>query len=177
MYKGKRMCFGEEFERGILRYSGYYYKNQRHGIGKLYDQKGELVYEGNWLFGRNDFSNLVPSDGMKDHSIHHLMEECNIENEYSCALEELNVTDFVALRSIQIGDRCFQGVNRFEVSTCVKLEQLRIGHHNFQIAESDESKGYCLIHDCAHLREIAIGSHSFRNSHGALELKSKEWYD
>ena len=51
MIGNKKECFGIDFypDLGQIEYIGCYWNNERHGFGMLYDRKGELVYEGDWL--------------------------------------------------------------------------------------------------------------------------------
>lgn len=178
MYEGMKVCFGEEFQDAMVHYSGYYYKNQRHGYGKLYDQKGKLVYEGNWAFGRNGDFIPVLSNGGDEYPIHNLVERITIENEYNCDLEELKVVDYPALKSFRIGNECFEGVDHFEISNCEELETVSIGRCCFLFKLNKEKlKGCFLIHDCGHLKEVTIGDYSFVVYRKCFELRSMVlWY-
>ena len=55
MYKdGERNGTGKEFffnNKGILKFEGIYLNGKRHGYGKEYNYKGELIYEGKYKNG------------------------------------------------------------------------------------------------------------------------------
>ena len=44
---------------GNVEYCGCYWNDQRHGFGMLFDRKGELVYQGGFVFGRNVYETIV----------------------------------------------------------------------------------------------------------------------
>ena len=69
VYEGKYFCYGEEFycDTNTIKYRGNYINGLRHGYGCCYDKEGNLVYEGYWLFGRNEnFVSRIPDDGVND---------------------------------------------------------------------------------------------------------------
>lgn len=56
MFEEKKECYGEEYYEGngIVEYRGTFMNGLRHGWGSLYNIRGELLYEGNWVFGNNE---------------------------------------------------------------------------------------------------------------------------
>lgn len=178
IYENEKVCFGEEYQNSKIEYSGYYYKNQRHGYGKLYNLCGELIYEGNWCFGGNDkVSSLVVVNNnrstvlpeLDDKYILHTIEKLIIENGFYFEFIELRVVDYPFLKLITVGDKCFEGVEYFEVGNCKKLEKLSIGKNSF--LESDRNSK-CIIHDCTCLKEITVDVFSFERYGELFELQS-----
>lgn len=61
MYGPMKMCFGVEFypDLGKVEYCGCFYGITRHGFGRLYDRQGELIYEGEWIRGKNNYETSI----------------------------------------------------------------------------------------------------------------------
>jgi antitoxin component YwqK of YwqJK toxin-antitoxin module len=51
---GKRDGKGKEFYEffGYIKYEGEFKNDERHGFGKEYDKQGNLLYEGEYSFGK-----------------------------------------------------------------------------------------------------------------------------
>ena len=84
MINDKKECFGIDFFSGLnqIEYIGCYYNNERHGFGKLYDRKGELMYEGDWMFGSNDYDknqNVILKNIDNDRIVHRFIHELVID--------------------------------------------------------------------------------------------------
>ena len=51
IYKGMKVCYGccHHADIEAIEYVGGFYMNKKHGYGKLYDKKRELLCDGNWF--------------------------------------------------------------------------------------------------------------------------------
>ena len=135
MYRGvmiddKKECFGIEFyaDLGQIEYIGCYCNNQRHGFGMLYDRKGELIYEGDWLCGSNDYEkNMILKDVGNDRIVHSLIHELVIDegcgNDYK---DDLLLCGFDNLERLVVKKNSFQNVNCFKVSANCVLNSIEI---------------------------------------------------
>ena len=59
---GKRCGFGQEFQGGKLIFKGQYKDDVRNGYGTLYDTNGEVVFEGEWVDGKEGDSTIEEDD-------------------------------------------------------------------------------------------------------------------
>ena len=71
MFQGKKVCYGEEYypESNTIEYCGNFVNGLRHGWGCTYDKEGNLLYEGYWVFGRNDNFDLIIDNNCEDDSV------------------------------------------------------------------------------------------------------------
>ena len=98
---------------------------------------------------------------------------------------ELNLNRFVNLKSIEIGNNCFESVQTFEIEGLNRLKRLKIGNNSFtQFKLNDfendwngsiskcrnESKSFHIL-NCESLKVIEIGCHSFCDFGGKFELR------
>ena len=121
MYSETKMCFGVEFypDLGKVEYCGCYFGDARHGFGRLYDCQGELIYEGNWIYGLTNYDTSIVLNDIDDEvNVHNLIHELVIDegcgNDYDddlelsgyCYLERLEVrtNSFKNLKSLRISD-------------------------------------------------------------------------
>ena len=99
---------------------------------------------------------------------------------------ELNLNRFLNLESIEIGDDCFESIQRFEIDGLNRLQRLKIGDNSFtQVKLNDfdndwdgsidncrnESKSFHIL-NCESLKVIEIGCHSFCDFGGEFELRN-----
>ena len=83
--------------------------------------------------------------------------------------ENMNVLDFSSfgfnqLRSITIGNGCFQNVREFVLDGLEQLESVKIGERCFRISyEEERDDGVCRISNCPNLRQLEIGNESFKD--------------
>ena len=86
-----------------------------------------------------------------------------------------NFSRFTSLRELIIGDRCFSAVNEFKIDGLNHLKSLKIGINSFtkkkDSCENDESRSFSIL-NCAELKTIEIGHHSFSDYGGEFELKN-----
>ena len=90
-------------------------------------------------------------------------------------LNELNLNRFAWLRSIEIGNDCFESVQTFKIDGLNRLKSLKIGKNSFTQKKNgngnDESKSFHLL-NCGSLESIEIGEYSFSDFAGDFELKN-----
>ena len=130
MIGNKRECFGIDFYPDLcqIEYIGCYWNNQRHGFGILYDRKGELVYEGDWLFGSNDYAkSVIIKENDNERMIHSLIHELVIDegcgNDYN---GYLFLYGFNHLERIVVKKESFQNVNSLVISDNPVLKSIEI---------------------------------------------------
>ena len=100
-------------------------------------------------------------------------------------VDELDLSKFGWLRSIEIGDDCFGNVKTFRIDGMNQLKSLRIGKNcftkvkqeewdaNYEAAEAranDLAKSFYIV-NCESLEWIVIGQSSFADFGGEFELK------
>ena len=93
---------------------------------------------------------------------------------------------FTRVRSIEIGDDCFESVQTFQIDGLDRLKTIKIGKNSFtQVKESDwdnnrreawnrtnkQSKSFHIL-NCKSLESIQIGKLSFSDFAGEFELKN-----
>ena len=98
---------------------------------------------------------------------------------------ELNLNRFVNLKSIEIGNNCFESVQTFQIEGLNRLKRLKIGINSFtQVKLNDfkndwygsidncrnESKSFHIL-NCESLKVIEIGECSFCDFGGEFELR------
>ena len=108
-------------------------------------------------------------------SIHDIPKD--VENLYFCGYgneeEDLTVLDFSSfgfthLRSITIGNECFENVRLFVLDGLDNLESVEIGKWCFVVSGNDSEEeeeehddGICRITNCPNLTQLKIGNASF----------------
>ena len=65
------------------------------------------------------------------------------------------------LKSITIGNACFENVREFVVDGLESLESVKIGEKSFRIGDYARNDGICRITNCPNLRHLKIGNWSF----------------
>ena len=169
VFQGKKVCYGEEYypESNTIEYCGNFVNGLRHGRGCTYDKEGNMLYEGYWVFGRNDnFDLIIDNNCEDDNIIHNLVRELTIGSNCFNKMKELKIVEYVNLKSIEIGNNSFRNVRVFEIGNCNELEQLIIGEECFskdldRFTKPQKADGQLVIHDCSKLSLIRIGDHSF----------------
>ena len=74
IFEGMKVCYGKNFygDCGFEEYVGCFYKNMRHGYGKLSDKKKEVIYEGEWVYNQPlELSTICINEMIKEDSIHY----------------------------------------------------------------------------------------------------------
>ena len=75
------------------------------------------------------------------------------------------------LKTIVIGNNCFESVRLVELNGLYELESVSIGQRSFRIGDKEQSDGSCRIVNCPKLRSIQIGQDSFSDYH-SFELSN-----
>ena len=92
----------------------------------------------------------------------------DIQHLYFCGFKDyvdkklvLGNNSFHQLKSITIGNDCFQHVREFVIDGLESLESVIIGEKCFRIDDEERDDGVCRITNCPNLRQLEIGNYSF----------------
>ena len=96
-------------------------------------------------------------------------------------LKSLNLNEYRYLKSIEIGDDCFENVELFNIDGLNELKSLKIGMNSFTHLKSGDkwdikkvnnrNRSFHIL-NCIELESIEIGHHSFSDYGGGFELKN-----
>ena len=90
-------------------------------------------------------------------------------------LKALDLNRFEWLRSIEIGDDCFESVQTFKIDGLNRLKTITFGNNSFTQHKNsdghDESRSFHIL-NCESLEAIQIGEYSFSDYAGEFELKN-----
>lgn len=183
MYDKAKVCYGISFypDTGTIEYCGNFLVEMRHGCGKLYDKKQNLVYEGAWF--RNKPATQVSyyvKDMFELDNIHFAMEDIVIGSGCEYELDTFVIQGWGGLKRLKIEDHCFGNVTEFEISNCKQLFSIEISSFCFNREFSEFGEGlskrskFC-IKDCPVLNDIFIDHFSFSIYNGSFELKSNNF--
>ena len=82
---------------------------------------------------------------------------------------------FSRVKSIEIGNNCFESVKTFQIDGLNRLKSIKIGNNSFTQKKNgggnDESKSFHIL-NCESLESIRIGEYSFSDFAGGFELKN-----
>ena len=179
LYKGiminwKRFGYGTSYhDNGLIEYEGYWCDDNRFGSGKGYDRSGKLVNECEWV---NGIESDIDYKGNGSEPMNIGMKHLKLLD--NCVLVDWNVSWFLNLESIEIGNDCFKSVKTFKIDGLNRLNTIKIGHNSF-IQENDDddyddydsSKSFHTL-NCESLKSIQIGECSFIDFGGEFELKN-----
>ena len=184
LYKGiminwKRFGYGTSYhDNGCIEYEGYWCDDNRFGSGKVYDRYGKLVNECEWVNGIESDIEDYEGDGSEplNIGIKHLKLTDN------CVLTDWDVSWFLNLESIEIGNDCFESVETFKIDGLNRLKTIKIGSNSFtQVKKADwkmdlrkandQSKAFHIL-NCESLESFVIGAYSFSDFAGDFELKN-----
>ena len=88
-------------------------------------------------------------------------------------LKSLNLNEYRYLKSIEIGDDCYENVELFKIDGLTYLKSLKIGINSFTKEKNswgnDPSRSFHIL-NCIELISIEIGSFSFSDYGGGFEL-------
>ena len=168
---------GKEKEGGIELYDGWYVNGMRESIRCVL--KNEKPRKLETLPKISDIPEeqmvIRNSDDLFDISlgVTRLVISSNCGNE----LTELDLSKFESLRSIEIGNECFQSVQTFSINGLHRLKSVKIESNSFtkdhNSYSKNESKSFHLL-NCESLESIEIGEFSFSDFAGDFELKNLE---
>ena len=77
-------------------------------------------------------------------------------------LKEFDLSRFVNLRELNVGEKCFENVKVVKLIGLKKLERVVIGKDSFKNFDR-EKKYQFYLKDCERLKELRMGDDSFRN--------------
>ena len=112
--------------------------------------------------------------------LHILVTDLVISSNSCNELKSLNLNKYRYLKSIVIGDDCFENVDTFRIDGLHHLKSLIIGVDSFTHMKSsdldnnksiNESRSFSIL-NCAELESIEIGSFSFSDYGGGFELRN-----
>ena len=95
-------------------------------------------------------------------------------------LKSLNLNEYRYLKSIEIGDDCFENVDLFNIDGLNELKSLKIGNNSFTHLKGNswdydkahkEYRSFSIL-NCIELESIEIGPFSFSDYGGGFELKN-----
>ena len=183
LYKGiminwKRFGYGTSYhDNGLKEYEGYWCDDNRFGSGKVYDRSGKLVNECEWVNGIENDIEDYEGDGSEPMNMG--MKHLKLTD--NCVLVDWDVSWFLNLESIEIGDDCFESVQTFQIDGLNRLKTIKIGNNSFtQLKSTDkwdwrkannQSKSFHIL-NCESLKFIEIGQYSFSDFGGEFELKN-----
>ena len=93
----------------------------------------------------------------------------------------LDVSRFLNLESIQVGNNCFASVQTFKIDGINRLKTIKIGSNSFTQMKGEYNREYVKSHNqsksfhilnCESLESIEIGKRSFSDFAGDFELKN-----
>ena len=177
IYKGiminwKRFGYGTSYsENGLVEYEGYWCDNNRCGRGKKYYRQGKLVKECEWYNGNEIDIDKYEGNGRKPINIG--IKHLKLRNH--CMLKEWDISWFLNLESINIGDDCFGSVKTFYINGLDRLKTIKIGRNSFtqkkNSARKNKSKSFHLL-NCKSLKFIQIDRYSFSDYAGVFTLQN-----
>ena len=157
---------------------------QRHlrSIGIFSIQEDNL--KGNWLVGIGslaDHPNLKKNPHATVSTIYALtslastVTQIIIDNGVSQSdFTELDLSRFLQLKSLSVGDHCFSYVNEVKVIGLSELESVEIGMNSFtqhKNSSDNDSTRHFYLKNCPSLRELRIGRYSF-SDYSVCEIKN-----
>ena len=173
---GKSVCYGRTYYSDIsrLEYEGEWCDGMRWGRGVLFDRNGVVVYDGEWL-------NDAPLEkrieiGSVSVLLHNCVEElrvidgcCNEEG-----LKELDLSVFVNLRELKVGNECFENVNEVKLIGLSELESVEIGMSSFTKKKYGGGKDpdrHFYLKNCPKLKSLKMGRYSF-SDYTVIEIEN-----
>ena len=77
---GKKNGYGKEYKSGKLIYEGNYPNNKRHGHGKLFNADGNIIFEGEFIYGEK-IENISEEKGKESNPLDPLIFDGEFLNE------------------------------------------------------------------------------------------------
>ena len=158
---------GEELN-GIDLFDGWHVNGMNKSIRYILNEECEIQIDNTEMNNSNNLDDMYLN--MKD-----LITESNTYNE----LESLNLNEFEYLKSIVIGDDCFENVDLFFIDGLNELKYIKIGKNSFSHVKNDDiwddnksnngNRSFRIL-NCVKLESIEIGSYSFSDYGGGFEL-------
>ena len=132
LYKGiminwQRFGYGTSYhDNGLIEYEGYWCDDNRFGSGKVYDRYGKFVKECEWV---NGIESDICYEGDGSEPLNIVMKHLKLTD--NCVLKDWDVSWFLNLESIEIGNDCFGSVQTFKIDGLNQLKSLKIGDNSF----------------------------------------------
>ncbi|MDY3995316.1 MAG: hypothetical protein SOY58_06235, partial [Candidatus Onthovivens sp.] len=124
---GMKVCFGCVFygDIEIIEYIGNFYQNERYGYGKLYDKKGNVIYDGDWYRNKPiELYSIRIERELKESDIRYGIEELMVCDKCECDIKELKLNGFNHLKRIEIGDNSLKDVKIVAIMNCNELQEI-----------------------------------------------------
>ena len=167
---GKRIGFGRSYHNnGVLEYEGFWCDNHYFGTGKVYDRRSRMMMDTVWFYSDTIVEDYEGFGCNFNVGLKHM----KLFNK--CILRDWDVSLFLKLESIEIGDECFIEVKRFQIDGLNRLKSLKIGKNSFskkrKWGDVDASKSFHVL-NCEQLETIEISRKSFYDFAGQFELSN-----
>ena len=137
---GKREGYGSEFKDCFPVYIGEWKNGLRDGDGKELNENEEVIRSGRWNKGTYGVEQF--------------------EDGYRNDLSVFDVDCLKGIERVEIGNDCFEKVNRFVIDGLNELKSMKIGKNSFNFYDT-RCGSNCVIMNCDQLSEIHIGFQSF----------------
>ena len=169
MINWNRMGYGTSYsDKGMMEYEGTWCNDLRCGYGKSFDNEGNVIFEGNWFNG-NRIEYDYNGDG---NDLNIQVKRLKLNDE--CILNDFDVSLFLHLEELVIGNDCFSKVNLFKIDGLNHLKSIKIGNNSFTLFNSGDdnysSRSFSIL-NCIELESIEIGRYSFCG-YGGFELRN-----
>ena len=176
LYKGimidwKRFGYGTSYhDNGFVEYEGYWCDDNRFGRGIVFDRYGKLVKECFWI---NGIESDIDYEGDGSEPLTIGMKHLQLTD--NCVLVDWDVSWFLNLESIEIGDYSFESVKTFKIEGLHRLKTIKIGNNSFTESRynkgNNSSKSFHIL-NCESLESIEIGEYGFSDYGGEFELSN-----
>ena len=172
----RNVGYGRKYyaDLSTIEYDGEWCNGVRWGKGIQYDRLGCVVYRGEWL---NDSLMERSVRITPDYSfIHNHVEELTVSSQFGND-KEWSVLDFHLmpyLKSLNVGDDCFESVEEVKLMGLRELERVVIGMNSFTAERFFFGEGanrHFYLKNCPLLRELKIGQYSF-SDYSVCEIES-----
>ena len=138
---GLRDGYGSEFKDCFPVYIGEWKNGLRDGAGKELNKNEEVIRRGRWNKGTYGVIK-------------------RFEDGYRNDLSVFDVDCLKEIERVEIGNDCFEKVNRFVIDGLNELKSMKIGKNSFNFYDT-RCGSNCVIMNCDQLSEIHIGFQSF----------------
>ena len=176
MINWNRMGYGISYnENGKKEYEGTWCNDLRCGSGKSFDNEGNVIFEGNWFNG-NRIEYEYEGNG---NDLNSGVKRLKLNDE--CILNDFDISLFLNLEELIIGDYCFGSVDTFVINGLNHLKSIKIGDISFTLLKSGDewdidkvnnpNRSFSIL-NCDELESIEIGEFSFCDYGGGFELKN-----
>ena len=137
-----------ELKESVKLFDGWYMKMDGNEVLKVEDLKVEIHSWNEWENVNKSVTELV------------IPPNCCNEAEWSV----FDVSGLKWLKSIEIGDECFENVNEVKLIGVNRLERVVIGKNSFTKKKNNagnDPNRHFYLKDCERLRELKMGCYSF----------------